>query len=154
MFSHDMQHSVMSETVSLGKQSILVFLLHMLFKSFKAQSPKIRVSGPVVSFPCGLLFTDLLSVLTLLCDGKRISRASDGDPGSCRSTENLFCSLTLCCWEGLMFTLPFAAVHSCVLLGTGVEEEVLCLDRAASRITYLRALGLYLLVVPFSQEMI
>ena len=154
--------SVMSETQSLGKQSTLVFLLHMLLTSFMAQSPRISVSGPVVSFPCCLLLSDLLSdllsFLTLLFEEEWLFRSSDGDPGSCSSGANLLSSRTLGCWGGLLFFLPFTAVHGCVLLGTGVEEAV-CLGNADHPVTsgcWALPVTRYLLllpVLPFSQEM-
>lgn len=119
--------SVESQTISLGKQHILVFSMHIPFTSLTAKSPTIRVWGPVVSFLCSLLLLEFISVLTLLCEDERLSRSSDGDPGPCSSGINLFSSCTLCCLGGLLLTFPLAAFYGCVPLSTGVDEA-LCLD--------------------------
>lgn len=57
-----------SDTMSLVKQSTLVFLLQKRFISFTAPSPTIRVCGPVVSSFCSLLAYDLASYLSLVLE--------------------------------------------------------------------------------------
>ena len=54
--------SFMSETVSLGKQSTFAFLCLILFTSFKAASPTIRISGAISPCSC-ILFEVLLTLL-------------------------------------------------------------------------------------------
>ena len=109
--------SEMSETISLVKQSTLVFFL------LQKLSPTISVWQPVISSLCGgLLLLDLVSYLP------------------CSLTENLqgldkveqICSADVffLIWVGLLLLLVFAAVHGCVLLGTGVEEALFSQDSA------------------------
>lgn len=73
--------SDISQTISLGEQYILVFLMLVPFTSLTAKSPT-RARGPVVSFPAAFRFQNYLP---LLCEDERISRSSDGEPGSCSS---------------------------------------------------------------------
>lgn len=57
----------MSETISLGKQSNLVFLVHMLLPSFTA---------PSLGFPVAFNFV-IYSQSFVLCEDERLSRSSD-----------------------------------------------------------------------------
>lgn len=107
-----------------------VLIAHVMY--LKAKSPTIR--GPVISFPCSLLLSELLSVLTLLCEDERLSRSSDRQSGSSSSGVNLFSSCTHG-FRGRVLVSPCTALRGWCSALPGWW----C--RPASNVANLRAMG-------------
>lgn len=60
------------------------------------------------------------SGLTLFCE--RPCRSS-GDAEFCNSEANSLCSLTVCCFGGLLFVFSLVVICCCILLCTGDQED-------------------------------
>ena len=96
----------------------------------------------MVSAYCSLLVCDLVTYLSLVLEDD----LSFGESGSCKSGANLFSSRIPVSWVGLLLLFVFATVHGCFLLGTGVEETLLC-DSSAGHSVSSRVSGCWVLHV-------
>ena len=101
----------MSETVSLVKQSTLLFsLLQKLCPFYTATTSTISVWGPVISFLYCPLLLDLVSYF--LCFFLVFFRSWDGElVWYCKCGANLFFRGMFIIWIGLLLLSVFAAIH-------------------------------------------
>lgn len=109
-----------SDTMSLLKQSTLVFLLQKLSTPFTAPAPTIRVWGPVVSSFCSLLVFDLVSYLSLELEDEPSFRES----GFWESGANPFSSRIPVSWDNLLVAFVGALVHGFFFFGCGGWKDI------------------------------
>ena len=76
----------------------------------------------MVSSFCSLLLYDFASYLSPVLE----DYLCFGESGSCKSGANLFSSRIPVSLVGLLLLFVLATFHGCFLLGTGVEETLLC----------------------------